>query len=54
MAIATGRESKEIRYRRAVGIGVAIVLVSCGIALGIVPREMTSVVNALVTAAVPW
>lgn len=54
VAIATGRErSKKVRYRRAVGIGVAIVLVICGIALGIVPREITSVVNALVTAAVP-
>ena len=53
VAIATGRAPKELRYRRAVGVGVAILLVVAGIWSGILSRQLTSVVTALVTAAVP-
>jgi Ion channel len=53
VAIATGRERKEVRYRRAVGVGVAVVLVVAGVAIGIISRQLTSLAIALVTAAVP-
>lgn len=53
VAVATGRQRKELRYRRAVGVGVAIALVVAGVSIGIIPRQLTSVVDLLVTAAVP-
>ena len=53
VAIATGRARKELRYRRAMGVGVAILLVVASIWSAIISRQLTSVVTALVTAAVP-
>ena len=53
VAIATGRARKEVRYRRAMGVGVAIFLVVAGVGSGILSRQLSSVVTALVTAAVP-
>ncbi len=53
VAIATGRQRKELRYRRAVGVTVAIVLVVAGVSIGIIPCQLTSVVDLLVSAAVP-
>ena len=53
VAIATGRARKEVRYRRAMGVGVAIFLVVAGVGSGIISRQLSSVVTALVTAAVP-
>ena len=53
VAIANGRARKEVRYRRAMGVGVAIFLVVAGVGSGILSRQLSSVVTALVTAAVP-
>jgi Ion channel len=53
VAIATGRARKELRYRRAVGVGVAIVLLVAGVWIGIISHQLTSLAIALVTAAVP-
>jgi Ion channel len=53
VAIATGRARKDVRYRRAIGAGVAIVLVVVGTATGIMSRQLTSALTALVTAGVP-
>ena len=53
VAIATGRARKEVRYRRAVGVGVAIVFVVAGVWTGIISRQLTSVADPLVTAGVP-
>jgi hypothetical protein len=47
VAVATGRQRKELRYRRAVGVGVAIALVVAGVSIGIIPRQLTFVVAYL-------
>ncbi len=53
VAIATGRTRKELRYRTAIGVGVAMVLVIAGVWSGIISVQLSSVVSAIVTAAVP-
>lgn len=52
-AVATARERTEIRYRNALIVGVAmIVLIVLG-ANGAAPRGFTTAANAVVTAAIP-
>lgn len=53
VAIGTGRARKEVRYRRAASVGVAIVLVVAGVWIGIISRQLSSVAIAFVTAGVP-
>jgi hypothetical protein len=53
VAIATGRQRREVRYYRTAGVGVAILLVVAGVWSGIISVKLSSVATALVTAAVP-
>jgi hypothetical protein len=53
VAVATARERKEVRYRRALVVGVVISVLIVGVASGSFSQEVTAAVLALVTAAVP-
>ncbi len=53
VAVGTSRERSSVRHRRALAIGAATVLITLGIAVGLVPREATFVLTALVTLAIP-
>ena len=53
VAIATRRARKELRYRRPLGVGVAIVFVVAGVWIGIISRQLIAVADLLVTAGVP-
>jgi hypothetical protein len=53
VAVSTSRERTAVRNRRAMVGGVAIVAVTIGTAVGLVPRDGTLVLTALLTVAVP-
>ena len=53
VAVATSRERKEIRYRNAVIVGVAMIVLVVLVATGAVPRGFIEAANAVVTAAIP-
>jgi hypothetical protein len=52
VAVATARERREVRYREALAVGIAM-LVVVAVAVGAVSGQLTAVVGAVVTAAVP-
>jgi hypothetical protein len=53
VAVATARERKEVRYRRALVLGVVMIVVILGVATGKESRGLSAAVSAFVTAAVP-
>ena len=53
VAVATARERKEIRYRNAVIVGVAMIVLIVLVATGAAPRGFVDAANAVVTAAIP-
>ena len=53
VAVATARERREVRYRNALVVGVATLVVVAAVATGAVSRQITDVAGVLVTAAVP-
>ena len=54
VAVATARERrKEARYRNALVVGVVMVVVITGVAIGAVSHQLTAALAALITAAVP-
>jgi len=52
-AVATSRERKEIRYRKALIVGVAMIVLIVLIATGAAPLGFTEAADAVVTAAIP-
>lgn len=53
VAVATARERKEIRYRNALIVGVATIVLIGLVATGTAPRGFTDAANATITAAIP-
>lgn len=53
VAVSTARERREVRYRQAVAVGVAMTILIVAVATGVAPRTLVAGVNALVTAAIP-
>ena len=53
VAVATARERREVRYRNALVVGIAMLAVVVAVATGAVSRQLTDAVGAVVTAAVP-
>ena len=53
VAVATARERREVRYREALAVGLAMLVVVVAVAVGAVSGQLTAVVGAVVTAAVP-
>lgn len=53
VAVATARERTEIRYRNALIVGVAMIVLIVLVATGAAPRGFTEAANAIVTAAIP-
>ena len=53
VAVATARERKEIRYRNALIVGVATIVLIGLVATGTAPRGFTDAANAIITAAIP-
>jgi ion channel len=51
--VATARAREEVRYRRALVVGVIMIVLIVGVATGAVSEEFTAALLALVTAAVP-
>jgi len=52
-AVATSRERKEIRYRKALIVGVAMIVLIVVVATGAAPLGFTEAADAVVTAAIP-
>jgi hypothetical protein len=53
VAVATARERRELRYREALVVSIAMVAVVLAVAIGAVSGQLTALVGAVVTAAVP-
>jgi hypothetical protein len=53
VAVATSREREGIRHRRALAVGTAMIVLTLGVGIGAVSEELTAILLALVTAAVP-
>jgi hypothetical protein len=53
VAVATARERKEVRYRKALVVGVVMTVLILGVANGAVSEQVTAAVNAVVIAAIP-
>jgi Ion channel len=53
VAVATARERAQVRYRRALVVGVVMIVLILGVAIGAVSEQLTAAMLALVTAAVP-
>jgi len=53
VAVATARERKEVRYRKALVVGVVMIVLILGVANGAVSEQVTAAVNAVVIAAIP-
>jgi hypothetical protein len=53
VAIGTARESAEARYRKALIVGVVLIVLIFPVATGAASRQFTAAVAVLVTAAVP-
>ena len=53
VAVATARERTEIRYRNALIVGVATIVLIVLVATGTAPRGFTDAANAIITAAIP-
>lgn len=53
VTVATSRERRSVRRRRAIIVGLALLATVALIAIGIVPRWLTATAALLVTAAVP-
>jgi hypothetical protein len=53
ITVATSRERESVRLRRAVVVGLAMVIAVLLIALGVAPRWLTALVAVAVTAGVP-
>lgn len=53
VAVATSRERSTVRHRRVRAGGAVTVLVTLGIAAGVVSRDVTFVLTALLTLAIP-
>lgn len=52
-ALATARERKQVRRRNALVVGAVLVALILGVATGVLSRQLTAAVIAVVTAAVP-
>jgi Ion channel len=53
VAIATSRERERVRHRRALAVGIVMVVLLLGVGIGVVSEQLTAILLALVTAAVP-
>ena len=53
VAVATARERRDVRYRNAVIVGVAMIVLIMLVATGAVPRGFVEAANVVVTAAIP-
>jgi len=53
VAIATSRERERVRHRRALAVGIVMVVLILGVGIGVVSEQLTAILLALVTAAVP-
>ena len=53
VAVATSQERDRIRHRRALTVGMAMIVLTLGVGIGAVSEELTAILLALVTAAVP-
>ena len=53
VAVATARERRDVRYRNAVIVGVAMIVLIVLVATGAVPRGFVEAANVVVTAAIP-
>ena len=53
VAVATGRARRKLRGRRATAVAIVTVVVFAAVATGVLPRQVTFVVLAVATAAVP-
>jgi hypothetical protein len=53
VAVATSRERERVRHRRALAVGVVMIVLILGVGSGAVSEQLTAILLALVTAAVP-
>jgi Ion channel len=53
VVIGTSRARSAVRHRRALAAGVAMVLITLGIAVGVVTRSVAFVLTGLVAVAIP-
>jgi hypothetical protein len=53
VAVATARERREVRYRKALVVGIVMLAAVLAVGTGAVSGELTAFVGAVVTAAVP-
>ena len=53
IAVATSRERERVRRRRALAVGVVMIVLILGVGIGAVSEQLTAILLALVTAAVP-
>jgi lysylphosphatidylglycerol synthetase-like protein (DUF2156 family) len=53
VAVATAREREHVRHRRALIVGVVMIVLILGVATGTVSQGLRAALLALVTAAVP-
>ena len=53
VAVATSRERERVRHRRALAVGVVMIVLILGVGIGAVSEQLTAILLALVTAAVP-
>ena len=53
VAVGTSRERERIRHRRALAVGTVMIVLTLGVGSGAVSEELTAILLALVTAAVP-
>ena len=53
VALATSRERAQVRHRRALVVGVVMIVLILGVGIGAVSEQLTALLLALVTAAVP-
>ena len=53
VAVATSRERERVRHRRALAVGIVMIVLILGVGIGGVSEQLTAILLALVTAAVP-
>jgi Ion channel len=53
VAVATSRERAQVRHRRTLVVGVVMLVMILGVGIGAVSEQLTAILLALVTAAVP-
>ena len=53
VAVATSRERERVRHRRALAVGIVMIVLILGVGIGAVSEQLTAILLALVTGAVP-